>query len=81
MTREEIEAAVRAEIEEVAPDAELIGLDPEADIRDALDLDSMDVMNIIVALHARLGAEIPDADVPQLLTLNGAVDYLSAKLG
>ncbi len=81
MTREEIDAAVRAEIEEVAPDADLAGLDPTADIRDALDLDSMDVMNIVIALHTRLKVDIPDADAPRLLTLAGAVDYLAAKLG
>jgi len=81
MTRDELDRVIREEIGNVAPDADLETLDPAADIREALDLDSMDVMNIVIALHERLDVDIPDADARKLLTLNGAIDYIGAKLG
>ena len=81
MTRDELQAAVLREIGRVAPDASLAGLDPKADMREALDLDSMDIVNLVIALHDRLGVEVPDADVGRLVTLSGAVDYLAARLG
>jgi acyl carrier protein len=45
-------------------------------LREALDLDSMDFMNFVVALHERTGIDIPEADYPRLRTLNGAIAYL-----
>jgi acyl carrier protein len=53
----------------------------EADLREALDLDSMDIFNLVVALSQRLGIDIPDADAGQLVTLGGGVSYLATALG
>jgi acyl carrier protein len=47
--------------------------------REQLDLYSMDLLNFIVALHAALGVEIPEADYPKLATLDGCVEYLAAR--
>ena len=44
--------------------------------REQLDLDSMDVLNFVIALHAARGVEIPEADYPKLATLDGCVDYV-----
>ena len=52
-----------------------------ADLREALDIDSMDFLNFITAIHHRLGVEIPELDYPKLVTLDGAVAYVAAKLG
>jgi acyl carrier protein len=41
----------------------------------------MDFLNFVIALHEKLGVEIPEADYPQLFTLDGAVVYLTAKMG
>jgi acyl carrier protein len=81
MTREEIEAAVLEEIGNIAPEADLAALGPAEDIRDALDMDSMDVMNLVIALHRRLHVDIPDADAARFVTVGGAAGYLAAKLG
>ncbi len=81
MTREELEVIILEEIENLAPEAALDGLAPSADLRDALDLDSMDIMNLVIALHERLRVDIPDADAPQLTTLEGGVGFLAEKLG
>jgi acyl carrier protein len=80
MTREEIEAAVIEEIGNIAPEADLAALGPAEDIRDALDMDSMDVMNLVIALHRRFHVDIPDADAARFVTVGGAAGYLAAKL-
>ena len=62
------------------PEADLAALRPDALLRDELDLDSMDFLNFVLALHERLGIEIPEADYPRLYTLDKAVAYLGAKI-
>lgn len=80
MTRDEIEAVVRDEIAAIAPEAALGALGPEDDIRDALDLDSMDMLTLVTALHERLGVDIPEQDTGAFVTLAGAVGFLQARL-
>lgn len=79
MTPEALKRAFEEELMNIAPDASLDGVAEDADLRDALDLDSMDIMNLVIALHDRLGIDIPDKDAAQLVTIKGAVDYLSSK--
>lgn len=80
MTRDEIRALVRSALSEVAPEADLAALDPGARLRDQLDIDSVDFLNFIVGVHARLGVDIPEADYPKLSTLEGCVSYLDERL-
>lgn len=80
MTRDELAAVFLEELGALAPEAELAALDREADLRDAIDLDSMDMLNLAIALHRRLGVEIPERDVGRLTTLAGALDYLAQRL-
>ncbi len=61
----------------IAPEADLATVSGDEDMREALDLDSMDFMNFIVALHERTGIDIPEADYARLHTLGGAIAYLS----
>jgi acyl carrier protein len=49
-------------------------------LREALDIDSMDFLNFITAMHRRLGVNVPEVDYPKLTTLNGAVAYLETRL-
>ncbi len=79
MTREETRATVLRVLGEIAPEADLASLAPDVGFRDQLDLDSMDVLNFVVGLHAALGVEIPESDYPELATLNGCVEYLMAE--
>ena len=79
MTRDALKQAVLDAISDVAPDAEFEGLDPDDGLREQLDLDSMDFLNIMIALHEKLGVDIPEADYPKLFTLNAATDYLETK--
>jgi len=80
MTKDELRALILAEIENIAPEVDASSLDPKADIREALDFDSMDVMNLVIALHKKLRVDIPDSDAIKLTTLGGAIDYLLKKL-
>ncbi|MFZ5914422.1 MAG: acyl carrier protein [Pseudomonadota bacterium] len=81
MTREEILAHVFAEFENIAPGCAPQSADPDADLRDELDIDSMDFLNFVIALHKSLNVEIPESDYTKLATLNGLVDYLQERLG
>lgn len=80
MTREELRAVFLRELGEIAPEADLSALDPRADIRERLDLDSMDFLNLVIRLHKALGVDIPEADYRRLLTLEGALAYLSGRV-
>jgi acyl carrier protein len=77
----DIRKVVQEELNNIAPEIDLAGLDPAADLREALDIDSMDFLNLVTALHQRLGVDIPEIDYPKLITLDGAVAYLAAHLG
>jgi acyl carrier protein len=56
-------------------------VNPAADLREAIDIDSMDFLNFVIAIHHRLGIDIPEIDYPKLVTLDGAFAYIAAKLG
>jgi acyl carrier protein len=76
MTEAEAKALVLDVLGGIAPEADLASLPGKAVLRDELDLDSMDFLNFITALHERAKIEIPEADYPKLFTLDGAVGYL-----
>lgn len=79
MNREEIRSEVLRALHRVAPEAEPATIRADLAFRDQLDLDSMDFLNFVTALHERLGVSIPEADYPRLATLDTAVAYLLAK--
>jgi len=76
----DIRAAIQEELSNIAPEMDLAAIDPSADLREALDIDSMDFLNFITAMHRRLGVNVPEVDYPKLFTLDGAVAYFEAKL-
>jgi acyl carrier protein len=61
----------------IAPEADLGTVADDEDLRLALDLDSMDFLNMVVGLHEHTGRDVPEADYPKLFTLAGIVDYFS----
>jgi acyl carrier protein len=76
MSNLEVRAVVEEELGNIAPEADLATIDPVADLRDALDIDSMDFLNFVTAIHRRLGIDIPEIDYPKLTTLQEIVEYL-----
>jgi acyl carrier protein len=81
MTKDEIKEKVLHALGQIAPEADLSQLKPDLRIRDQLDIDSMDLLNFVIGLHKEFSIDIPEADYPQLATLNGCVNYLSHPLG
>ena len=80
MTDAELRALILESIGEIAPEADLGAVDSSEDIREAFDLDSMDFINVVSALHRRTQVNIPEADYNQLYTLSSAVAYLKDAL-
>lgn len=79
MTESEMKDCIFGAIAEIAPEVTFDGLNPEKGLREQLDLDSMDFLNVIIALHEKLGVDIPEKDYPRLFTLNGAIRYLAER--
>jgi acyl carrier protein len=62
----------------IAPEAELASVRDDEDLREALDLDSMDFLNFVIGLSQKSGRKIPEADVPKLFTMASLLAYLKA---
>jgi acyl carrier protein len=77
MTHSDIEAAIIAAVRRVAPEIDAASIRPGVSFRDELDLDSMDFLNFVLALHDRLGVEIPEIDYPKLYTFDSAAACLA----
>ena len=80
MTREEIRNVVLEIIEDIDEDADFDNLDADKPLRDQLDLDSMDFLDIVMELRKRYKLQIPEEEYPELSTLNSCVNYLEPKL-
>ncbi|MBM4133558.1 MAG: acyl carrier protein [Nitrospira sp.] len=78
-TADEVRRSALRILGEIAPEADLASLKPDVSFRDQLDIDSMDFLNFVIALHEALQVEIPEADYPKLATLNACVAYVLAK--
>jgi len=79
VTDDEIKAMVLRELAKIAPELDS-QIDPEIDLREQIDLDSIDMLNLMIAIHETTGVDIPEADYPQMSSLNGCVSYLRARM-
>lgn len=80
MTPNEIREAVLRALADVAPEADPATLRPDVDLRDQLDIDSMDFLNFVIGIHEQVDVEIPEGDYPRLQTLDQLVDYVVEKV-
>jgi acyl carrier protein len=74
-----IRTSVLESLRRVAPEADLDELPGDAELRDELDLDSMDFLNFVVAIGERTGIEIPERDYPEVMTLDACIAYLDRR--
>ena len=81
MSDDEIKALYLRELHKIAPEVDLNEIDPAIDLREQIDLDSMDILNLAVAIHEATGIDIPEADYPQMTTLSGCIAYLGSHAG
>ncbi len=80
MSKEEIREIIYNIIKDIAPDEDLSNLDDAKAIRDQIELDSMDFLDIVLELRKRYKVDVPEEDYPKLATINGCVEYLEPKL-
>lgn len=80
MNRADIRATIFRILGHLAPEADLETLPPTANLREELDLDSVDFLNFAIALQKELGVEVPEADYRRIATLDGCLEYLQAHL-
>jgi len=76
MTADEIRSLILEVIHEIVPDEDLSDLKPDVRIRDQIEMDSMDFLDIIMELRKRYGVTVPEDDYMKLSTLDGSVEYL-----
>ena len=79
MTQDECKKAVLEIIADIAPDEDISNLKPDVRLRDQMQLDSMDFLDIVMELRKRHGIEVPESDYMKLSTLDGCAEYLTPK--
>ena len=77
MTKDECKKIVLDIIAEIAPDEDLSDVKAEVGLRDQLDLDSMDFLDIVMELRKKYGIDVPEDDYPQLASLHSCAEYLT----
>lgn len=77
MTDDDALDLIRTVLAEVAPEADLATVGPDETIQEALDLDSIDFLNVVEGIHQRTGLDIPERDYPELSTVDRTVRYLA----
>ena len=80
MTKDEVKEAVKDIIATIAPDEELDSLNDTELLRDQIELDSMDFLDIVMELRKRYGVQVPEEDYPELGSLQSCADYLHPKM-
>ena len=79
MTREDIRSAYVEELVRVAPDIDPGSVGDDDHIQEDLELDSMDVLNFVTALHERFGIDVPEVDYPNIATISLATKYIAER--
>lgn len=79
MTADEIRKIIFQLLKNIAPETEPEKLQPDENIRQALDIDSFDYLQFIIALDEKLGIETPEADYGKINTMANLVAYTLSK--
>ena len=79
MTAEQVKQIVIDIINEIAPDEDTSDLKSEVNLREQMDLDSMDFLDIVMELRKQHDIEVPEEDYPKLASLDSCADYLTPK--
>jgi acyl carrier protein len=80
MTKDELNQRILSQLRGLAPEADLEDLRPHDDIRETLEIDSFDFLNLLIALNKEIGVEIPEKDYGKVNTLESLTAYLMAHL-
>lgn len=80
MSQDDIRVRVIRALSGIVPELDPANLKPAVSLRDQLDIDSMDFLNFLIALHEEFAVDVPEADAPKLGTVDACVDYLTQAL-
>lgn len=76
MDKTDMRHLIVEELCNIAPEIEPEQIPDDEDLRDALDLDSMDFLRLIAAVNKKAGLNIPESDYGKVLTIDEMVAYL-----
>jgi acyl carrier protein len=80
MTGEDVRAAIIDILVDIAPDEDVDSINDQDNLRDQIDLDSMDFLDIVMELRKRFNIEVPEKDYGHLATMASCVTYLQPLL-
>jgi acyl carrier protein len=80
MTREQVRSTLLTCLSDVAPEIDPDEIEDDVDLRDELDLDSMDILRWVQGIHKALGVEIPEEDYGAIATIGDAVEYVATRV-
>jgi acyl carrier protein len=73
---DELKALILREVGNIAPEVELDQINTATNLREQVDLDSMDMLNLLIAIHTATGVDIPEAAYAKMASVDDAVAYL-----
>ena len=80
MTRDEVRQAIVNILKDIAPDEDVSSIEDDAILREQIDLDSMDFLDIIMELRKRFDIEVPESDYQELASMASCIQYLQPLL-
>ena len=80
MTVDEVRKAIVNILSDIAPDEDIGSIRDEVSLRDQIDLDSMDFLDIVMELRKRFNIEVPEKDYEHLATMASCISYLQPLL-
>lgn len=81
MTRDDARTLLARLLRGIAPELDLAAVADDALLQEELELDSMDFLNLVTALHDEAGIDVPERDYPRLASVGGFLDYVTGRTG
>ena len=80
MTSAEIRGEILDILSNIAPDEDLSKLVDDKPLREQLELDSMDFLDIVMELRKRHRIQIPEEEYQQLASMASTIAYLEPRM-
>ncbi|HUJ67381.1 MAG TPA: acyl carrier protein [Acidimicrobiales bacterium] len=80
MRRDDALDLIKTVLHQVAPEASIDDVGPNETLQEALDMDSIDFLNLVIGLSEKTGIDIPERDYPEMTTVDGLVSYLTSRV-
>jgi acyl carrier protein len=76
MNTQEAKKVIFDVLSNIAPEIDPTSVNHDVDLTEQLDLDSMDYLNWLLGISEAAGFDIPQRDVSEFLTIEGAASYV-----